>query len=375
MLNDFAKKCLFYAAVVLLITVGVTTTASANEVFNINTWTSFTTIQDAIDAPTTLNGHSLFVVPDTPYNENVVVYKSVKIIGDYHDPPVVDGSASGHVFSITADGVTIKWLTIQNAGAVGTPLYAGVYINSDNNLIECNTILDCPKGVYSYGYHTGNDVSNNTITCDLGNYFAGIHLGGSEHKVYLNEITGPTERGMGIFLSGASDNYIVGNTSQDNDYGIFLFNSSNDNYIHNNNFIDNDTYHAYIENSIYPCTGNKWDNGLSNGGNYWGTSTPTDPYPIQCTGGTCDYDQNPLTAQWSNGSNCGDVNDDNAINIGDVIYLNNYLNNGKAAPVPICAGDVDGDGDVDDDDVDYLIDYIFYYGPAPVGNCCNCAYL
>lgn len=68
----------------------------------------------------------------------------------------------------------------------------------------------------------------------------------------------------------------------------------------------------------------------------------------------------------------GDINiagGDGVINIGDVVYLINYLFKGGPAPVPLKAGDVNCDGTIEVGDVVYLINYLFKGGPPP---CCYC---
>lgn len=63
----------------------------------------------------------------------------------------------------------------------------------------------------------------------------------------------------------------------------------------------------------------------------------------------------------------GDCNDDRVIDVGDAIYLINYLYKMSVAPNPLIAGDVTCDGKVDIADVVYLINYLFKAGTAP--NC------
>ena len=61
----------------------------------------------------------------------------------------------------------------------------------------------------------------------------------------------------------------------------------------------------------------------------------------------------------------GDANGDGVIDVGDVVYLINYLYKNGPPPVPIEAGDANCDDVVDVGDVVYLINYLFKGGPPP----------
>ncbi len=61
----------------------------------------------------------------------------------------------------------------------------------------------------------------------------------------------------------------------------------------------------------------------------------------------------------------GDVNADGIIDVGDLVYLINYLYKGGPAPDPLEVGDCNSDGVIDLGDVVYLINYLFKGGPAP----------
>jgi hypothetical protein len=65
----------------------------------------------------------------------------------------------------------------------------------------------------------------------------------------------------------------------------------------------------------------------------------------------------------------GDANKDSIVGISDVIYLQNYLFLGTAAPKPLASGDPNYDCNVDIGDVIYLINYLFLNGPAPSKGC------
>jgi hypothetical protein len=61
----------------------------------------------------------------------------------------------------------------------------------------------------------------------------------------------------------------------------------------------------------------------------------------------------------------GDVNADGVVDIGDVVYLVNYLYRGSPSPVPTPVGDTNCDGVVDIGDVVRLIGYLYRGEPPP----------
>jgi hypothetical protein len=61
----------------------------------------------------------------------------------------------------------------------------------------------------------------------------------------------------------------------------------------------------------------------------------------------------------------GDVNVDGIVNVGDMIFLINYLFMHGPPPVPLEIGDANCDGVVDIADVVYLVNYLFMGGPEP----------
>jgi photosystem II stability/assembly factor-like uncharacterized protein len=63
----------------------------------------------------------------------------------------------------------------------------------------------------------------------------------------------------------------------------------------------------------------------------------------------------------------GDANSDGTIDVGDAIYLLNYLFKNGPLPDPPQAGDANGDLVLDVGDAIYLLNYLFKAGPPPVG--------
>ena len=68
----------------------------------------------------------------------------------------------------------------------------------------------------------------------------------------------------------------------------------------------------------------------------------------------------------------GDANADGAVNVGDAVFLINYVFKGGLEPIPLFAGDANGDCQVNVGDAVYIINYVFKGGPPPVETCCWC---
>ena len=66
---------------------------------------------------------------------------------------------------------------------------------------------------------------------------------------------------------------------------------------------------------------------------------------------------------------CGDANADEAVNVGDAVFLINYAFKGGPAPDPLMAGDASCDYAVNVGDAVYLINYAFKGGPDPCASC------
>lgn len=65
----------------------------------------------------------------------------------------------------------------------------------------------------------------------------------------------------------------------------------------------------------------------------------------------------------------GDTNADGSLNIGDVVFLINYIFKEGAAPDPLSVGDTNGDCTINIGDAVTLVNYIFREGPPPVIGC------
>ena len=81
----------------------------------------------------------------------------------------------------------------------------------------------------------------------------------------------------------------------------------------------------------------------------------------------CDFTRGAVatTAILANPFIAGDANKDRIINVGDIVYLINYLYRSGPQPDPLTAGDVTCDGTLNIGDVVFLVNYLFKGGPEP----------
>ena len=167
----------------------------------------FSTVQDGIDAADI--GDTIYVYNGT-YFENIVIDKSIILIGENRSNTIIDGRVAGNVIKVNVDNVTIKNFTIQHSGQIFPN--SGVNLSSSNNLIENNFFTDNFYGMTLYKA-LKNIIRGNTIQND-------------DH--------------CGIYMSISSNNTIVDNTIQYNNFnGIGLYDSSDENTIQGNNLNNN----------------------------------------------------------------------------------------------------------------------------------------
>jgi parallel beta-helix repeat protein len=230
----------------------------------------YTNIQDAIDNAS--DGDTIYVYTGT--YESIIIkgeaIAEITIVGENKDTTFIDGQYSGHViraYETQLSGnkieVHISDFTIKNAGGSGFDCISLSY--SENSTITDNKIINGDVGEGIQLDHCSEiTIQDNTITNCQG---AGISLTISENNNIDNNLIQNNQKG--IHLSSSSNNNILSyNTIKGNSqYGVYLIQSIN-NRFYENDFTNNDqNAHDSLSNYwSYNSKGNYWDdyNGYDN---------------------------------------------------------------------------------------------------------------
>jgi nitrous oxidase accessory protein NosD len=261
---------------------------------NLNTSLGYETIQEAISANETLNGHTIYVSSGT-YYENVVVNKSVALIGEDKEYTVVDGGGVGTVIEIDSDNVTVSGFEIRNcsvtwgdwgidlnhssksivSGNIIKAVYAiHVLGGSENRIIDNSVVGDNGSCVFhglQLANSSGNIVRHNTLSLNC--HSALTIRNSTDNRIHFNYISGHFVP-FPFILETSRNNSIVGNTMWQPAPlfgGHICFIESNGNVLYYNSFLVDEGPNTIL---IDELSVNTWDNGYE--GNYWSNYNGTD---------------------------------------------------------------------------------------------------
>ncbi len=287
------------------------------------------------------------------------------------------GTITHNTITNSSIGAMFHWYSDGNLDsniASGCELGFAVNSNDQTTTLSSNTITDSDQGIQTISVDALATVSDNIITdCKEGIVLYGGGPGLTD--VVNNLIDGPEAYpaiglyastdlgiwGMGDVFATLRKNTITGNfygmvfnepdTIRTQLVSITVSGSADD-----RNFIyDNSSFELLMEY----C-----DNDVNATYNYWGKSLLSQiedeiyHQVDQSDLGLVDFG-NPLLH--------GDVNLDGEINLGDVIYLANYLLKSGPEPPIFLIADVNCDDKINLSDVIYLANYLLKGGPAPCG--------
>jgi parallel beta-helix repeat protein len=239
----------------------------------------FVSIQDALNAS---HENDIIFVFEGIYFENLLIDKPVYLIGMDPENTIIDGNTTSDVIDIIANHVIIQNLTIQNSGLQGkiTEFNAGVSCNSNSNqivncilrnntvgilvhlqqynTIEANQFYDNIYGIYTtecmYNTIANNSFHNNN---KYGVYlYSTSNLNYVMDNVFFNNTNGLRVKG--------NDNLVVRNVFQGNTGGLYICCGAFGNMVYHNSFINNSIYQGKGN-----FRGNNWSMELPVGGNYW----------------------------------------------------------------------------------------------------------
>jgi parallel beta-helix repeat protein len=202
----------------------------------------FNVIQEGIDA---VAENGMVYVYNGTYSENIIVNKTIDLIGDDKNTITIDGGGMGNVVFLSAEHIHISGFTIQNSGEI----YSGIKVVSDYTNISYNNILNNGIGVCIDFEHHNNMLFQNNISL---NSQSGINFNPLSHTntVLRNDIIG---NNYGMECSDSSENHFMKNHIYSNNEGIKIHSSSYSNTISEN------IINVNIENgiSISNADGNK----------------------------------------------------------------------------------------------------------------------
>jgi parallel beta-helix repeat protein len=281
-------SALLFCTFVVGFNCGSVKASNTNPVHNINTSLSYASIQDAIDAPETMNGHTILVDPGT--YSSIVVDKSLSIIGSGSSTTVINGGeGGGFVVHVVANDVLIEGFAIN--GSASTTI--GVYFDhSDNSVLNDSSIANVTyyDGYAVYGaYSNSLTIEQNVVGPDSSSGILitnSLDFSVSDNYVHDNS-------GYGINVNASLDGLITGNNAYENYFdGIGISQGSNGTTITGNSIVNNEEFGIdvidpnCVDNLIYDnniinngkqasvVSPNSWDNGVE--GNYWSDYTGVD---------------------------------------------------------------------------------------------------
>jgi parallel beta-helix repeat protein len=196
------KKGLYFFTIFVIIFASFNTISSENIIDNVSKHHlgeniiyvggsgpgNFTSIQDAINYA---NNNDIIFVFNGVYFENIIINKTLQLIGENKEISIIDGNNNGSVISIFAKNVHIQNFSIKNSG--GYNQNSGIEINNENASINNCKIFRTKIGIL-----LNNTDKNKIENCYFFSNGKGIVLHYSERIIIKDCIFGHNSIGCVI---------------------------------------------------------------------------------------------------------------------------------------------------------------------------------
>jgi parallel beta-helix repeat protein len=286
--NGILRRSIVLGIIILFVGAGVipSTIGTKEEKTGFTNISSRGYIQGLIDNAT--DGDTIYI-PSGTYYENIVIDKSINLVGEDQNTTIIDGSGIGDVVYVSANWVNISGFTIRNGGDVwedaGIDIYSnhitlmdniivnnrgGINNRYDNNTISYNIISNNHYGIDLYG--SSSNISDNSFFFDGLYIYYGAHqnhvtnnIVNNKPLVYLEDESNIviddsgqivlincdnitiqyqnlSNTDVGIQLLDSDNCFILENTISSNDFWGLCLDSSNSNTITSNNISYNGFY-------------------------------------------------------------------------------------------------------------------------------------
>ena len=186
-------------------------------------------IQAVLDAAQ--RGDTVIVGPGS-YDGNLLLATSLSLIGE--GKPVIRGTGSGSVVTISADSCLLRGMVIEHGGGMLVEEDAGILVTSAANRIEQCELRDILFGVYLL-HAEFNVVVQNRITgrhqLDLGERGSGIHIWNSRGNRFIGNVI--SDARDGFYIQNAGQTFISDNEVFNLRYGLHYMYADSNTFLRN----------------------------------------------------------------------------------------------------------------------------------------------
>jgi parallel beta-helix repeat protein len=255
------RKCLVVGIILLFIGVTITPAIAQNteksQSISRGNWLyvggsgpgNYTRIQDAVDNAS--DGDVIFVYNDSsPYRENLMIGKSIYLLGEQKETTVIRGRNGTYDFLIHVQGVT--GVAIDGFTLISNTSIGGIMAGDSPGLIISNNVLDHPASSGIDIQFCDNSIITNNIINDKEAF--GMFLRESDncridHNIIRHCYGDRYDQGYGMYIDTVAGCTFSNNTLLNNSrYGLYM-QFSNHNLLFRNDFENNNEQSLFLFDS------------------------------------------------------------------------------------------------------------------------------